>query len=229
MQYRDNAGNISGSFTDTIGLDTIAPSGTIVINGGAAYTNSTAVNLTLSTSDSGSGVYQMLFSNDGVSWSVWEAYGTSKAWTLTSGDGTKTVYVQYRDNAGNISGSFTDTIGLDTIAPSSSAFSPVHTMNLSFTMSWTGNDTTSGVVAYDVQYRVGSGGTWTDWLTNTTATSAAFGPVDPLAVSRGETYYLRVRAYDAAGNVEDYHGDDGDTHTYIDVVFPIYLPLLIRQ
>jgi len=31
----------------------------------------------------------------------------SKAWTLSSGDGTKTVYVQYRDAAGNASVSIT--------------------------------------------------------------------------------------------------------------------------
>ncbi len=120
VQYSDNAGNISGSFNDTIFLDTTAPSGSILINGGATYTSSTAVNLTLSANDSGSGVYQMRFSNDNSSWSAWEAYGTSRSWTLTSGDGTKTVYVQYSDNLGNISSSFTDSIILDTTAPSGS-------------------------------------------------------------------------------------------------------------
>ncbi|MBI4714850.1 MAG: hypothetical protein HY760_02745 [Nitrospirae bacterium] len=57
----------------------------------------------------------MRFSNDNATWSAWEAYGASKAWTLTSGDGTKTVYVQYRDIAGNASGSFFDTILLQTL------------------------------------------------------------------------------------------------------------------
>jgi hypothetical protein len=32
------------------------------------------------------------------------------AWTLSSGQGTKTVYVQFRDGAGNRSGVVTDTI-----------------------------------------------------------------------------------------------------------------------
>jgi len=31
---------------------------------------------------------------------VWEAYSTSRAWTL---DSNNTVYVQFRDNAGNVS------------------------------------------------------------------------------------------------------------------------------
>jgi hypothetical protein len=44
--------------------------------------------------------------------------------TLTSGDGTKTVCVQYRDAAGNESMTATDTILLDTLKPHSSASSP---------------------------------------------------------------------------------------------------------
>jgi hypothetical protein len=114
VRFLDNAGNVSTSYSDNIILDTTAPTGSIVINGGDAYTNSTAATLTLSATDGGSGVYQMRFSNDGATWSTWEAYTTSKAWTLTSGDGAKTVYVQYSDNAGYVSGSFTDTIILDT-------------------------------------------------------------------------------------------------------------------
>ena len=66
--------------------------------------------LTLSASDTGSGVSQMRFSNDNSTWSPWEAYGASKAWALTPGIGTKTAYVQYRNNVGNSSGSLSDTI-----------------------------------------------------------------------------------------------------------------------
>ncbi len=81
-----------------------------MINGGASLTNSTSVTLTLSASDTGSGVSQMGFSNDGSTWSSWETYATPKSWTLSSGDGTKTVYVQFKDKAENVSESFSDTI-----------------------------------------------------------------------------------------------------------------------
>jgi hypothetical protein len=228
IQYSDNAGNVSTSFTDTIILDMNPPSGSVSINAGAAYTNSASVSLTLAATDAGSGVSQMQFSNDGSSWSGWEAYATSKSWTLISGDATKTVYVQYKDNLDNTSTSFTDTIILDTNPPSSMASSPANSMNLSFTVSWTGSDAYSGVVAYDVQYRVGTGGTWTDWLNHTTATSSIFGPTNPLVVARGETYYFQVRAYDGAGNMEIYPGGDGDTSTYIESIAQIYLPFVIR-
>lgn len=113
-----NIKSIADTTDGTITVDISLPTGTVNINSSAAYTNSTSVNLTLSCSDTGgSGCYQMQFSNDGTAWSAWEAYNTAKAWTLTSGDGTKTVYAKFRDNALNESTSVTDTITLDTAAP----------------------------------------------------------------------------------------------------------------
>jgi hypothetical protein len=56
----------------------------------------------------------MRFSNDGTDWASWETYATSKNWTLSSGDGEKTVYVQFKDTAGWVSESHSDTILLDT-------------------------------------------------------------------------------------------------------------------
>ena len=94
-------------------VDTVVPKGTISINGGAYSTSSRYVTLTISASDPspGSGVVYMRFRNGGTTtWSSWVAYSTSKSWTLTSGAGTKTVYVQYRDRAGNVSASAYDTI-----------------------------------------------------------------------------------------------------------------------
>lgn len=111
-QYRDGAGNASGTSSDTITLDTVLPQGSIVINGGAASTNSPAVSLTLAATDIGSGVSQMRFSNDNATWSAWEAYAQAKAWTLAPGNGLKTVYVQFRDSAGNLSATSTDDITL---------------------------------------------------------------------------------------------------------------------
>lgn len=46
------------------------------------------------------GIAQMRFSNDGKQWSKWESYTTSKALTLTEGAGIKTIYVEFKDNAG---------------------------------------------------------------------------------------------------------------------------------
>jgi Bacterial Ig-like domain len=94
-------------------VDTVAPSGTISINGGNASTSSHSVTLGLSASDPSpaSGVASMRFRNGGTTtWSAWSAYTTSKSWALSAGAGTKMVYVQYRDRAGKISAAASDTI-----------------------------------------------------------------------------------------------------------------------
>jgi hypothetical protein len=96
------------------------PTGTITINSGAASTNSTSVALTLSCSDA-QGCSQMRFSNDNVTYSTPETYATTKAWTLTTSDATKTVYVKFKDTPGNWSTAYSKSILLDTATPTTSA------------------------------------------------------------------------------------------------------------
>ena len=93
---RDAAGNASTA-SITVIVDNQAPTGSLVINSGAAATNSTAVTLTLAAADALGAVSQMRFSNTGTSFSTAENYATSKAWTLSSGAGAKTVYVQFKE------------------------------------------------------------------------------------------------------------------------------------
>jgi hypothetical protein len=110
----DNAANIDTTpATRSWFVDTVVPKGTIAINGGNASTASRSVTLRLSASDPSpaSGVAWMRFRNAGTTtWSSWYDYSSSKTWTLTAGAGTKTVYVQYKDRAGNISAAASDTI-----------------------------------------------------------------------------------------------------------------------
>ncbi len=104
--------------------DTTPPTGAIVISKDNPYTKTTSVTLKLSARDTGSGVYQMTLSNDNSTWSTPEKYTTSKKWTLSSGDGPKTVYVKFSDKAGNWSGAYSDSITLDTQGPSITVTSP---------------------------------------------------------------------------------------------------------
>lgn len=67
-----------------------------------------------------------------------------------------------------------------------------------FGVSWAGTDEQSGILAYDVQYRVGENGEWTNWQARTESTSATF-----MAIP-GTTIYFRSRAYDQGNNVESW-------------------------
>jgi hypothetical protein len=97
-----------------ITTDVAAPSGTVVVNGGLAYTRSTNVTLALAASDNSGTVAAMRFSNTGSAWSAWEPFAASKAWGLLPGAGLRTVYAQFKDAAENVSANATDTITVDT-------------------------------------------------------------------------------------------------------------------
>jgi hypothetical protein len=108
-----------------LSTDTTPPSGTVTINSGATATHNPVVTLTLSATDNSGTVAQMQCSNDGTTYSAAEAYATTKTWTLASGDGTKTVYVKFKDAAGNWSAPASDSIVLDTTPPAITITSPV--------------------------------------------------------------------------------------------------------
>lgn len=145
--------------------DSTPPTGSIVIDGGAQYAMSTAVTLALSATDSGSGVSQMRFSNDGSAWTSWESYAASKPYTLPAGDGLKTVYVQYKDGAGNISSSYNDSILLDTTTPTGSVTindGAQYTYSTAVSLALSATDTGSGVAFMQFS---SDGTNWTGWET----------------------------------------------------------------
>ncbi|WP_212961275.1 S-layer homology domain-containing protein [Cohnella xylanilytica] len=109
IDFEDGAGTPGAQVTATtdgsgVNFDKTAPTGTMTINGGAAATSSAAVSLQLTSSDgAGSGGVRMRFSNDGLTWSDWEAASAARKWTLSSGNGAKTVSMELIDRAGNAS------------------------------------------------------------------------------------------------------------------------------
>jgi len=88
--------------------DTTPPTNTsVVINSNATTTNSLAVTLTLGATDA---VYMMIANDSSFTNATWVNYATSYVWNLTSGGGTKTVYVKFKDGSGNVSAAISDTI-----------------------------------------------------------------------------------------------------------------------
>ena len=138
--------------------DTVAPTGSILINSGAVYTKSKVVTLSLLASDgAGSGLSKMRFKNDSGAWSTWYPYAAAKSWTLGLTNGTRRVYAQFKDIAGNISSAVSDTISLDTKAPRTKLRAPRYSTDVSrtrtFRVYWKATDPapSSGIAGYDVQ------------------------------------------------------------------------------
>jgi len=198
----DGAGNRGSYGSWTVKIDTTPPVGSITINGGASYTNSPSVTLAISASDGrGSGVAYMCFSNDGYSWSSWEPYATSKQWTLTPGDGVKTVYVKFKDYVGLESSPVSASITLDTTPPSTPTLSsPTNgsRVNPRPTFVWTASsDSTSGVSSYILEIDTSPTFDSSNLKRYEVATTSYQIPQN---LSLG-TWYWRVRARDKAGNL----------------------------
>jgi hypothetical protein len=194
--------NNGGSGSYTLYRDTAAPSGTISVNSGAAFTNSTNVTLNLSATNptAGDPVSDMRFSDDGTTFGNWVPFAATASHTLPTGDGSKTVFVQYRNGAGAISSAASDSITLDTTKPTTPvspapSFKKVQlgTTAVPILITWSGADTGSGVNHYDFEESV-DGGAFT-LLSQPTGTSAT------VNLNPGHTYKFEVRPTDNAGNV----------------------------
>jgi alpha-tubulin suppressor-like RCC1 family protein/sugar lactone lactonase YvrE len=100
--------------------DILRPYGTITVSGtgSTGYSTTLAVTLGLWCSDgSGSGCWQMKFSSDNQTWTIFENFAATRSWQLSSGDGSKRVYVKFKDGANNWSGVGYADVFLDTVKP----------------------------------------------------------------------------------------------------------------
>ena len=121
--FHDFAGNISNAVSTSFTLDQTSPTGSVSINGGASSTTSTSVTLTLSSKDSNgvNGYYvstdsntPTLNSSGWVSFSKTPNFSRNISFKLNSNCGSQNAYAWYRDEAGNISSSYNDSISLNT-------------------------------------------------------------------------------------------------------------------
>ncbi len=191
LQFRavDVRGNQEAVRSALVRVDPNPPSGSIIIQGGAGYATGRSVTLTLSATDDLSGVAGMSFSSNGASWTAQEPYAASKSWTLPAGDGVKTVYVRFRDAAGNWSAAFHDTIILDETPPSvPQGLSASIVGGSQVRLEWQPSTDAVGVAGYEV-LRSGQ------LLASTSGTEL----VDA-GVAIGGNYSYTVRAFDQAGN-----------------------------
>lgn len=172
--------------------DVTPPAGSITINSNAEATSSAAVTLTLSASDLGGTVTRMQFSNDNVAYSSPELYQTSKLWTLTAGDVTKTVSVKYADDRGNWSQPFSDTIILDTSPPVLSGISAIDIGTRSATIAWITDEPSDSLVEYGISNSYGLNQNDASLVTGHSLTLIGLNPAT--------TYHYQVASGDAMGN-----------------------------
>lgn len=109
-----------------ITLDTTAPSLSAILNGGGAVTSTRKVALALKITDTSRAGYQYKVWGDigsGVTEeeAAWETYGEAEEKLLevelTSGDGSKTVFVKARDDVWNETSAIEKTVELNTKVP----------------------------------------------------------------------------------------------------------------
>jgi hypothetical protein len=99
---KDAAGNTTVKTFRVTVVDTTSPTGSIVLNEGAATTTTGNITVGVSFRDA-VGVVRMRFSIDGGStWTTWEPYAPARALNLSGADGVKTVIAQVADAAGNV-------------------------------------------------------------------------------------------------------------------------------
>jgi hypothetical protein len=128
VRWRDRWGTWGGA-SDSIVLDWNAPSGAVVVEDGAPFTEDETITVEAGAVDEGSGVDAMALSNDGTTWTE-TPYAPVVDWSLGSSgvvttpissstipDGVKTVHVKWRDANGHWSSPKVDTIILDRAAP----------------------------------------------------------------------------------------------------------------
>jgi hypothetical protein len=163
----------------------------IVINNDKEFINTTGVDLNLNSEDSGSGVYNMSFSTDGITWTQWEPYNISKTFILSTGDGEKIVYFKVQDRAGNIADHVVDSIFLDSTPPTELSIiindNCKYTNSIQETLFLSASDSLSGIFEMSFSF---NGKSWDTWEPYSNLKSIT------LPASDGEkTIYFAVNDY----------------------------------
>jgi hypothetical protein len=212
LKMKDSNGWESTIISNRIVLDTIPPVLTILINGGAKYTNRSIVSIELNATDNYC-ITSMILSEDALftGGSV-EPFQPRDDWNLSPTEGLKTVYCKVVDIASN--GKInTSSIVFDGTPPHSSIlFLPSIVQERNFTVQWAGVDITSGIQDYNVQFRDGNE-PWKDWQIGTNDTTGIF------FGHNGHSYSFRVQARDNADNQEIFP-ENGSSPVLVNIPTP---------
>src|SRR5207237_837755 len=205
----DVAGNQEATHSSSFKIDTSSPASTAAVSGtsGSGTWYRSSVTVTLSATDSGSGLAGIHTRTDGSPLAPYSSpFGIS-------GEGSHTVDFYATDVAGNTESTHTRTIGIDATLPSSTAQvqgTPSGSGYLSpVTVSLAGSDATSGLQA--LSYRSDGGADWTGYTSSFSLTggrrtvdfqaSDADGFLSPLQTLTVDVDYTPPTITSATGDV----------------------------
>ncbi len=180
-------------------VDTLPPTGSLMINSGEALVYSTNVTLTLLLADmSAMNEVEMMISNTAdFTNAIWEPFVNTKPWVLTAGEGLKTVYVKFKDRAGNETNPAVYAyITLGQIQAPTQVQAVADKGQV--TLSW---DLVLGATSYNV-YMASVGGITKDnfnFLPDHMVHVVSASPFIHTGLTNGETYFFVVTAMNANG------------------------------
>ncbi|OGY28997.1 MAG: hypothetical protein A3J50_03860 [Candidatus Woykebacteria bacterium RIFCSPHIGHO2_02_FULL_43_16b] len=196
----------------------------VSINNNATYANNLQVTLAITCIDNESGCAYMQFSNDGTNFSPLEAFITNKSWTFSPGDGPRTVYARFKDQALNQSANFSDSVIMDTASPSIT-YSPAISRDL------VNNVTTFRLTASDPLPSSGLDGNMVSPANSPNDTKGSFGVFYKLP---GTQSWVALRNYKFQNNgTGPFVAVDQNTpnpigyNTQTNVVFEIQIPVQV--
>ena len=201
----DRAGNVGVGFVGvgTPRAELVGPVGTVVINGGVAFTNNASLSVAVSATDA-TGVAGLCIATTATGCTtVFDAYDgspTTKVVPVTAVAGVKTLFVALEDTLGNIS-TTSKAVTMDLTAPTGGALTFTTTQAAALQLTWTTSTDTGGVAGY----RVFASGTATPPTgctgTPTATTDAATRSFLHTGLSTGTALAYRICPIDVAGNV----------------------------
>jgi predicted GH43/DUF377 family glycosyl hydrolase len=194
-KFKDTAGLVSPVVSASIILDIHEEGfhGSILINSGDAYSSNQTLNVTLDLIGGDAQTTVMLAEGQDFTGATWVPYASAMSLKVSNADGQATVYAKFKDRYGIVSPVVSDTILIDTAAPTVTILTPKMNVKVTsdrVTITGTASDN-HGLRTVEVQLPNGA------WMPVDNPKSFS---LDVYLPNRA-TYTLPVRAIDQAGNV----------------------------
>ncbi|VVB74823.1 Uncharacterised protein [uncultured archaeon] len=205
LDANDSIGNTMTQMTRTFVYDNTAPSsGSISLSG---WTNLDKPTFTISTTHSaGTSGVTMAFSCNASAWTSWVSYATSYAdfninnngsYGCSRSDWNKTIYVKFRDGAGNTDGNtYSTTVLYDNVAPSPPTDISSSPDNGAVTLYWDEPAADNNSGNYKVEI----------YMNGAKKTDVNYGAAsyNVTGLSNGTSYRFKLRTSDRAGNYSSF-------------------------